>query len=183
MLTLKTLVYLEAEINEEIEGLSRICSILQNKGFFDESSARQKILDEVVLRGAAGMIQDYYSGVERIFKRIAAEIDERLPKGENWHKSLLDQMKIEVPGVRPRVISKTTYSKLDDLRSFRHKVGNIYGFNLIPERVLAHLLALPELDASFRNDVRTFLQEMKSILKDRIVKEKLENTGKPKLTF
>ncbi len=129
------------------------------------------------------MIQDYYSGVERIFKRIAAEIDERLPKGENWHKSLLDQMKIEVPGVRPRVISKTTYSKLDDLRSFRHRVGNIYGFNLIPERVLAHLLALPELDVSFRNDVRTFLQEMKSIVKDRIVKEKLDNIGKPELTF
>lgn len=168
MLTLKSLVYLEAEIEDEFKGLSRICSILRKKGFFDAALARQKLSDEVVLRGVAGMLQDYYSGVERIFKRLAVEVDERLPKGESWHKSLLDQMKIEIPGVRPAIVSGSTYEKLDDLRGFRHRVGNIYGFNLIPERVLSQLLALPDLHSSLEGDIRLFFGVTKQRIEDEL---------------
>lgn len=177
MLTLRELVYLEAEVTEEIEKLGQVCSILQGKGFFDRATAERKLVDEVILRGVAGMLQDYYSGVERIFKRIAVEVDERLPKGESWHKALLHQMKVDIPGIRPKVISTSTYEKLDELRSFRHRVGNIYGFNLIPERLVNHLLSLPELDNSFRSDIRSFFEAMKGALKNR-----LKNAGKPERT-
>lgn len=169
MLTLKALAYLEAEVEEEMKGLSRTCTILRNKGFFDEKSARRKLSDEVVLRGVAGMLQDYYSGTERIFKRIAAEIDERLPKGESWHKSLLNQMKMEVPGIRPAIISESTSDRLDDLRGFRHRVGNIYGFNLIPERVLTHLLALPGLHVALEAEIRLFFETMKQKVKGKLI--------------
>lgn len=176
MLTLRALIYLEAEVEEEFKGLNRTYLLLQNKGFFDETSVRQKLSDEVVLRGVAGMLQDYYSGTERIFKRIAVEIDERLPKGESWHKSLLDQMKVEIPGVRPAVISETTYRKLDDLRGFRHRVGNIYGFNLLPERVSTHLLALPELHSFLAKDIHLFFATMK-----QKIQEELKSPGDPEL--
>ena len=176
MLTLRTLIYLEAEVEEEMKGLSRTCSVLRSKGFFDETSARQKLSDEVVLRGVAGMLQDYYTGTERIFKRIALELDERLPKGESWHESLLEQMKIDVPGIRPAVISETSYGRLDDLWDFRQRVGNIYGFNLIPERVLVHLLVLPELHASLEDDIRVFFKTMKERIEER-----LRSSENPKL--
>lgn len=137
MLTLRELVYLEAEVTEEIKKLGQVCSILQGKGFFDRATAERKLVDEVILRGVAGMLQDYYS----------------------------------------KVISAATYEKLDELRSFRHRVGNIYGFNLIPERVVNHLLSLPELNNSFKKDICSFFETMKSTLKNR-----LKNAGKPERT-
>lgn len=177
MLTLRDLVYLEAEVTEEIEKLSQVCTILQKKGFFERATAERKLGDELVLRGVAGMLQDYYSGVERIFKRIAVEVDERLPKGKSWHKALLDQMKVDIPGIRPKVISSATYEKLDELRSFRPRVGNIYGFNLIPERVVHYLLSLSELDNSFKSDIRAFFEAINSVLKTRLKNaRKLDST-------
>ena len=35
---------------------------------------------------------DFYKGLERIFQRIAREVDRTLPSAEEWHKDLLQQM-------------------------------------------------------------------------------------------
>ena len=37
-------------------------------------------------------LADIYSGIERIFERIANEVDGHLPRGSRWHKTLLEQM-------------------------------------------------------------------------------------------
>jgi len=38
---------------------------------------------------------------ERILTIIAETVDGRLPRGENWHLLLLEQMMTEIPRVRP----------------------------------------------------------------------------------
>lgn len=43
-------------------------------------------------RVAGSILHDFYSGVEKIFERIAISVDKELPKGENWHIELLLQM-------------------------------------------------------------------------------------------
>jgi len=175
MITIRALTYLKIEIDEEIQGLDQIFSVLQKKGLYEEEIAKKILADEVILRGVAGLLQDYYSGAERIFKKIALEIDERLPKGESWHKALLSQMKAKIPGIRPEAISEKSYEKLDELRSFKHRVGNIYSFNLIPQNVLNNVRLLYKLNESFKRDIEIFLEKMKDSLE-----KKIKNQSKPR---
>ena len=48
---------------------------------------------------------------------------------------LLRQMRSEIPGIRPAVISTETGKTLDDLRKFRHIVRNVYTQRLDPVRL------------------------------------------------
>ena len=53
------------------------------------------------VRGVASVLHDFYSGVERVFERIAVELDGELPRGGDWQSQLLNRMEEEVEGVRP----------------------------------------------------------------------------------
>jgi hypothetical protein len=44
-------------------------------------------------------------------------------------------MKTEIKKVRPVVISRNSYQNLDEYRSFRHVVRNVYIFNLSYKRI------------------------------------------------
>ena len=48
--------------------------------------------DDYYLDGVALNLHSFYSGTERIFELIAANVDDMLPKEENWHQALLMQM-------------------------------------------------------------------------------------------
>jgi hypothetical protein len=60
--------------------------------------------DDFYLDSVALNLHGFYSGVERLFEKIAATIDGSVPDSANWHQELLKQMSIEVPGVRPAVL-------------------------------------------------------------------------------
>jgi len=55
--------------------------------------------------------------------------------GANWHQTLLRQMAVEIPRVRPAVISSGSYELLDEYRGFRHVVRNVYTFHFDPARI------------------------------------------------
>jgi hypothetical protein len=74
---------------------------------------------EIELTALAAMVHSVYNGVENIFKRVAEEVDGGSPRGEFWHRELLDSMR--VPGkTRPAVISEVLAEALDDYLTFRH---------------------------------------------------------------
>jgi len=85
--------------------------------------------DDFYLDSVALNLHGFYSGIERIFERLAESLDGSLPKGENWHQALLIQMSKEVEGIRPAVISQETLKNLDEYRGFRHVVRNVYTFH------------------------------------------------------
>jgi len=85
--------------------------------------------DDFYLDSVALNLHGFYSGIERIFERLAETLDGSLPKGENWHQALLIQMSKEVEGIRPAVISQQTLKYLDEYRGFRHVVRNVYTFH------------------------------------------------------
>jgi hypothetical protein len=91
--------------------------------------------DDYYLDGVALNLHGFYSGLERIFELIASHIDGKLPTGENWHQMLSHQMTVEIPGVRPAVISQSTYAQLDEYRGFRHVVRNVYTFRFEPAKI------------------------------------------------
>lgn len=77
----------------------------------------------------------FYMGVENIFKRIAEEIDLDEPQGKNWHIDLLQQMSTSRAS-RPSVISEKTTAALTLLLKFRHRIRNIYVFELEIEKTV-----------------------------------------------
>jgi hypothetical protein len=121
--------------------------------------------DEDYLDGVALNLHAFYAGVERIFEEIAREIDDSLPDGPDWHRTLLTQMAAEVTSTRPPVIDRSTRDCLDEYRGFRRVVRNVYTFSLRPSRLedLVSVLAgchssLTKVMAAFCN----FLDKLES---------------------
>ena len=111
---------------------------------------------EFIERALAADLAEVYTGFEKIFERIANEIDKQLPKGERWHTDLLAQMTERCPE-RPPVISQGIQRKLGQLLRFRHKVNNIYGEELIYEKVEAHAKSILEVFTAVSEELDTFI--------------------------
>jgi hypothetical protein len=108
------------------------------------------------LDSTAMNLHGVYSGIERIFEGIARELDGGLPPGPIWHRALLEQMTLEIEGVRPAVIRRQTAAALDEYLRFRHLVRNLYTRNLEAERLSELVLRLPERLALLDEDLRHF---------------------------
>lgn len=65
------------------------------------------------------ILEHYYTALETLFLRVSRFFENRLSR-DKWHQDLLDKMLLEVPGVRPRVVSRATYEILRELIRFRH---------------------------------------------------------------
>mgnify|MGYP001607547523 CR=1 FL=1 len=121
---------LSARILAELKELSTLVERIQ------EGWERSKLKsDDYYLDGVALNLHGFYSGLERIFEKTASLIDGNVPSGANWHQELLNQMSIEIPGVRPAVISSELKDLLEDYRGFRHVVRNVYTYHLNPEKM------------------------------------------------
>jgi len=106
------------EITEELANLNKLF-----KKIVDARGLRES--NEFYTEFAAMSLQSYYTSVERILSAIAARIDGAVPEGERWRHELLDQATIELPGIRPAVISKSLREELREFLGFRHVVRNI----------------------------------------------------------
>lgn len=85
-----------------IAGEQKELLVLVNR--VEEGWKRAKVKqDDYYLDGVALNLHGFYSGLERIFEKIASSIDEIVPSGANWRQELLNQMNTEVPGLRPAV--------------------------------------------------------------------------------
>lgn len=75
--------------------------------------------DPNVLARAAVALHHAYSAVESALARIAKVLDTE-PSGINWHRSLIETAVIEVPGIRPGLLSASALPHLRDILAFRH---------------------------------------------------------------
>ncbi len=116
-------------------------------------------ITEFIENTIATDLVDIYSGIERIFERIANEVDGHLPRGSRWHKNLLEQMTKQRPE-RPPVISDNTFLQLGKLLEFRHKVTNIYGRELKYDNTLVHAETIHELFAAVSQDFNIFTDSL-----------------------
>lgn len=95
------------------------------------AAARKKTEDQdFYIDSVALNLHDFYSGVEKLFQQIAANIDQHVPSGRNWHRELLEQMGVAVQELRPAVLSADTVAAIDEFLRFRHVVRNVYTFSL-----------------------------------------------------
>jgi len=103
--------------------------------------------DDFYLDSVALNLHAFYSGLERIFEKLASTIDGAVPSTANWHQELLTQMQTEIPSVRPAVISSLLKESLEEYRGFRHVVRNVYTYHLKPEKLK---LLVDNLENTFR---------------------------------
>ena len=125
------------ELLQEIED-----AVPRHRKFFEELTAKK--------------LAEVYSGIERIFERIASEIDMHTPSGNRWHNDLLEQM-AKQQRERPPVISQKTLLRLKELLDFRHKVNNIYSDELIYEKAEEHAKPITEVFTAVSDDLDTFI--------------------------
>ncbi|PKM79411.1 MAG: hypothetical protein CVU88_05925 [Firmicutes bacterium HGW-Firmicutes-13] len=154
------LVLLRDEIEEEFRHLYELEKQLKK--------LQEKIINDsqIEKRVYASILSDFYMAIERIFKLIAKEIDDQLPEGDEWHKKLLRQMSVEIPLIRPAVITKTLFYKLEDYLKFRHLVRNIYGFQLEYNRFNYLIKDMNSVAAEVAEQVKSFLNDMQDIAKN-----------------
>ncbi len=111
-------------------------------------------------RVLGSVLHDFYTCCERVFKRVASEINGAHYQGDAWHKELLFRMTIPVDGVRPALISDDLAAELDEYLSFRHVFRNIYGFELKGGRVVRLSTSLDRVGLRFEQEVRAFLRAL-----------------------
>ncbi len=123
----------------------------------------ERTSDDGYLDGAALNLHGFYTGVENIFEDIARHLDRDIPKGSDWHKQLLLQMSAEIPLMRPRVISQETRFCLEEYRSFRHIVRNVYTFRFRFSRVRELVAELRSCYHSISSDLKDFAIFLKEL--------------------
>lgn len=129
---------LAVRIRQELGDLERVVARAE-RGI---QAARQRPEDQdLYIDSVALNMHDFYSGTERILKQIGSTVDNAIPNGRDWHQELLRQMRVDLPTVRPPVLSLETTRSLDEFLRFRHVVRNIYAFKFDPDRV-ARLVVL-----------------------------------------
>lgn len=111
---------------------------------------------DMFVDSAALNLHGFYAGVERLLETIALQLDGSLPKGDAWHRDLLDQMTLDLPGIRPPVMSADTAHALDEYRRFRHVVRNVYAEQLDPPRVGELVVKLAPLWIQLRAEMTAF---------------------------
>jgi hypothetical protein len=135
------------ELEVELESIERLP---------EELAATPKTDETFGLRARGSILHDFYTGAERVFIRLAEEINGGVPRGESWHRQLLQDMAIAIPEVRPAVISSELETDLGEFLRFRHVFRNVYGFVLQPDRLHALERKLPDVLSRFVAEIRTF---------------------------
>lgn len=117
----------------------------------------------VELRAAGSILHDYYTGLEKIFRLIALEVDENLPSGEEWHKRLLNRVAMDIDDLRPPVIEEELQEQLGEYLRFRHLFRHIYGFELKWERCKPLVRKLPEVHQKINTKLDAFQEFLAEI--------------------
>ena len=117
-----------------------------------------------VYRAQASILHDFYTACERIFLRIAKDIDGDVPQGKHWHIDLLKRMAMERGDIRPEVISENLARALRPYLGFRHVFRNIYGYELDSDRLRPLIERFEGTLDYFQDEIYRFVDFLKQVM-------------------
>lgn len=85
----------------------------------------------------AYQLHNLYSALEDFFQEVARTFENRLEDPTRYHRELLKRMAMEIPGIRPPVLSPASHALLNELRGFRHVFRHAYDYQLSPAKLEA----------------------------------------------
>ncbi len=151
------IIILESNIQNDLQTIAEIY------GKIDSPTLPNNIGEEKLIV-LAYHLHSLYMTFENIFRNIAMTFENNIDGASGWHSQLLQRMTLDLMPIRPAVIDKSTFDKLDELRRFRHLFRNAYQTEFDAERlqlVINKALALRELYPSQVNQFVSFLQTVK----------------------
>lgn len=151
-----------SEIKDEMKLLENlIAEIKETAKEIPQAKKKKRVYEESL----ALKLHNFYTGCERIFQKIADDINGSVPRSFDWHKRLLKTMALDIEHIRPPVISRETEKLLLEYLAFRHLVRNIYGFEIDSERLQSLLEKSNTTFRRFKQEVNAFLGFLRKIVR------------------
>jgi uncharacterized protein YutE (UPF0331/DUF86 family) len=151
-----------SEIKDELNHIETLVrDIREVSSEIPKSRRKQRVYEESL----ALKLHNFYTGCERIFQKIADDINGSVPRSVDWNKRLLRSMSLEIEKVRPSIISKETAKTLEEYLAFRHVVRNIYGFEIDSERLHRLIEKLYGVHERFKKELNIFLDFLRRLIK------------------
>jgi len=155
------LLTIAAEIDEELNQLDPLVSEIE-RGWVRLASAPRE--DQVFFVGSTALgLHNFYTICERIFEKIASDVNGAAPQTSAWHMRLLQSMVLEVPQVRPAVLSPDLERELEEFLKFRHLVRNIYALELEPDKLAPLVAKLRPTTDALRRDLGGFTRYLRGL--------------------
>lgn len=151
-----------SEIKDEMNLLENLIADIRETA---EKIPQEKKKKRVYEESLALKLHNFYTGCERIFQKIADDINGSVPRSFDWHKRLLKTMALDIEHVRPPVISRETEKILLEYLAFRHLVRNIYGFEIDSERMQRLIEKSHTTFHRFKKEVTAFLVFLRNIVR------------------
>jgi hypothetical protein len=109
---------LRAEVKSDLEAFA---ARVDELALVDPSSGEPPVVAQVAVA-----LHHAYGAVEAALARVARLVEGSLPQGADWHQQLLQTMGLDIPSVRPAVLSAPTSAGLRKLLAFRHFFRHAY---------------------------------------------------------
>ena len=125
------LASLSAVIGHDLEAIQRMDMELQRLA----PSLQAPDSDFRDLAAVGYTLHNLYNAMENSFDQISRTFENHVVNEAQWHKELLEKMFLEIPTVRPALLTESLRKLLNDLRGFRHLFRHGYDFDLDVERL------------------------------------------------
>ena len=104
----------------------------------------------------------WYTAAEAAFERVERVLVGSLPTGDRWHQDLLRLMSLEIPNLRPPVLTPELATRLVPYLRFRHFLRHAYATDFEPTKLAPLVRDLPavqlELEELLKSLLRSFGQ-------------------------
>lgn len=141
-----------AEFTQQFEQIVSIYSTLErktNKLTADHVSAE-------LVESTGYWLHNLYCAYEDLFNIVASFWENNIVTNGAYHKNLLKHMMLQIPGIRPALLSEESFKALDELRAFRHVFRHAYSYGLDDERVLFLLRRVLKQKSVVLHDIEQF---------------------------
>lgn len=113
----------------------------------------------IELSALGAFLHSFYTGIENLFRRVALELEEEMPRGDAWHRRILRQMAEPAPS-RPAFISHDLEERLTPYLQFRHVFRQAYSFQLQWQKMAPLVLSSEKLFEQVRTEITSFSARM-----------------------
>jgi uncharacterized protein YutE (UPF0331/DUF86 family) len=108
-------------------------------------------LSALEVAGTAALLHNFYNGIENILKQVLVARACAIPKGDAWHRDLLELAR------REGVLAPETFELLKSYLAFRHFFAHGYALDLDPDRIEPLIVKVAEVFRAFGQDIEVTL--------------------------
>jgi len=149
----------------EKERLSLLRASIKAQGteierIFERIEERRRGEGEANLESLAYQLHNLYCAFEDLLKIVADFFENHIDDSAHYHSALLWRMKMPIEGVRPALLSETSYKLLDSLRAFRHVFRHAYSYELDPKKLALVVEDALKLRRLYQGDIDRFLGQL-----------------------